>query len=342
MRRAILKVVVWAASAAPCFAGTPPHEAPIVIVGSSTVTPFASLVATHFARSSGFPTPSIRSTGTREGIREFCAAAGTAPPDVVGASRPMSAAERADCAAHGVHPVREIRIGYDSLVLANPVGEPRIAITLGQLWRAVAKYVPVDGRFVLNPYQRWRDIDARLPDRPIRLLGPAPGRGTRDALAELVMEPACRATEAGRRLAPEGVTALCGAVRDDGRYVALDDLELALGQLAAERAAYAVLPYSYLEQFGSRIQAATVDGVAPSRATLPAGGYPIVRPLFVYVNEARIATTPGVVDYVAEFLSFCASGNHGYLSDEGLVPLPIPELLEQRARAAAMQRGKGQ
>ncbi len=281
--------------------------------------------------------PIVRAQGTGEGIKAFCAGNGPETPDVLGASRPMFATDWAICSAHGVRQVREIRIGYDSLVLANGVGRPTISITRSDLWRAAAKYVPAGGSFVLNPYQSWHDVNPALPDLPIKLLGPASGRGTRDAFAELIMEPACRATEPGRNLDARAAADTCTTIREDGRWVEIADLELALGRLTADPVAFAILPYSYLEQFGTRIQAASVDSVNPSRSTITSGRYPIVRPLLIYIKEAHVASKTGLVDYLAEFLSFCASGNHGYLSDEGLVPMPVSELLTQRAIAAQLQ-----
>ena len=310
----------------------------ITIVGSSTVYPFSALVAEHFAKSGPFPPPLVRSTSTAEGFRLFCAGVAARTPDVSNASRPISDSERADCARNGVQRIAEIRIGYDSLILASNHRSPAVNVTLEQLWRAAAAVVPSNGRLIPNPYRDWRDIDPSLPARPIRLIGPGAGHGSRDAFVDLVMEPRCRAASAA--LPPEtGSESACAEMRKDGRWTDVDNMELTLGKLASNPEALGVLTYSYLEQFGNRIQAASVNGVAPSRATISSGQYPLSRPLFIYVKEAHLKTTTGLADYAAEFLSFCAAGAHGYLPDEGLVPLPLPELLEQRAAVARLQRG---
>jgi phosphate transport system substrate-binding protein len=310
----------------------------ITIVGSSTVYGFSALVAEHFAKSGPFPAPDVHATSTAEGFRLFCAGTGTDTPDISNASRPITEAERKNCAENGVRNIAVVRIGYDSLILANAIGASDFNITLGQLWRAAARVVPINGRLVPNPYRSWRDIDPALPDRPIKLIGPAIGHGTRDAFVELVMEPSCKAAMGALSGQLPARETECAAVRSDGRWTDVDNLELILGKLASNHDATGILTYSYLEQFGNRIHASSIDNVAPSRETIPSGSYPMSRPLLIYIKEAHLSTTTGLADYATEFLSFCAAGAHGYLADEGLVPLPMPELLAQRAAVARLQR----
>lgn len=308
----------------------------ITIIGSSTVYPFSSLVAEHFAKSGPFPTPVVRSTSTAEGFNLLCAGVGANTPDISNASRPISAAERANCLHNGVAQIAEIRIGYDSLILANSLKSDALNLTLDQLWRAAAEYVPVNGRLVSNPYRQWSDIDPALPARPIRLIGPGDGHGTRDSFIELVMEPRCKAAWPESR-ADTGHPS-CTTIRRDGLWTDVQDLELTLGKLASNPQTFGILTYSYLEQFQNRIHASTINGIMPTQATIPSGTYPLSRPLFIYVKEAHLKTTVGLADFAAEFLSLCAAGAHGYLVDEGLVPLPMPELLRQRAAVARLQR----
>ncbi|PWT80320.1 MAG: phosphate ABC transporter substrate-binding protein [Acidobacteria bacterium] len=310
----------------------------ILIVGSTTVYPFSTLVAHHFSKSGPFPPPEIHSSSTAEGFKLFCSAADAGTPDISNASRPMAEIERASCKRNGVREIAEIRIGYDSLILASTVTASNFSVTLGELWRAAAKAVPVDGKLVPNPYRSWRDINGELPDRAIRLIGPASGHGTRDTFTDLVMEPNCNAALGGLHLSSEERQSACAAVRQDGRWMDVDNLELILGKLASHPEAMGILTFSYLELFKNRIHAARINGIAPSLATIPQGTYPLSRPLYIYVNEDHLKTTTGLADYAAEFVSFCAAGAHGYLVDEGLVPLPMPELLRQRSEIARLQR----
>jgi len=307
----------------------------IIVVGSSTVFPFSALVAEHFSHSGPFPAPSVSASSTAEGFRLFCAGPGIDTPDIGNASRPISPAERTACTHSGVKQIAEIRIGYDSLIVANSVSADSLDLTLRQLWLAIASQVPVEGRLVPNPYQRWSDIDPRLPHKPITLFGPSVGHGTRDAFVELVMEPSCKVALAGVVFSPEQREA-CTRVRRDGHWIDVENIELTLGKLASNRGAIGILTYSYLEQFTNRIHAGKIDGVEPSVTSISSGAYPLSRPLFIYVKQSHLKSVLGLADFATEFLSFCAAGTHGYLADEGLVPLPSAELLRQRASMAAL------
>jgi phosphate transport system substrate-binding protein len=308
----------------------------INIVGSYTVFPFSTLVAAHFAKS-GFTPPSVTATSTSEGFRLFCAGAGADTPDINNASRPISAAEKAACARNGIKDITEVRIGYDSLILATSSSVATFDVTRAQLWRAVAQRVPINGRWQANPYHTWHQIDAGLPDRPIKIIGPAPEHGTRDAFIELVMEPSCNAA---LHEWPEmaGTAIQCGALRSDGAWSDLQSLELILGKLASNPDTMGITTYSYLEHFGNRIRAASVDGIAPTRNSIPNGAYPLSRPLLIYLKDGHLKTVTGLADFATEFVSLCAAGAHGYLADEGLVPLPMPELMRERAAVARLQR----
>ena len=81
-----------------------------------------------------------------------------------------------------------------------------------------------------------------------------------------------------------------------------------------------------------------LNGAAPTRVNISSGTYPISRPLFLYVNDQHLEVTDGLADYAAEFVSLCAAGANGYLLEEGLVPLPMRELLRQRKIVARLQR----
>lgn len=309
----------------------------IIIVGSSTVYPFSSIVAEHFAKSGPFPTPSVRFSSTTDGFKQLCAGNGMETPDIGNASRRMTAGERDACEANGVRRLAEVRVGYDSLVLANHAGTLRFDITLEQLWRATARMVPVNGSLILNPYSNWHQIAPALPDAPIQMFGPGPDHGTRDTFAELVMEPGCATAMRTAGLLAHDRRIVCSAVRTDGRWIDVNELELILGKLTRNHTAIGVLTYSYLEQFSNRIHSLSVEGISPSRSTIASANYPLSRPLYMYVKTEHLGIVTGLADYAAEFLSSCAAGANGYLSAEGLVPMPIPELRSQRAVVAQLQ-----
>ena len=159
----------------------------IKIVGSSTVYPYATVVAEKFGKSGKFKTPVIESTGTGGGMKLFCAGVGVNHPDVTNASRAIKPKEKALCEKNGVSEIIEIVVGNDGISFAHAVSAPDADFTKEQLWRALAAKVDVDGKLVENPYKKWSDIDASLPNKKIEILIAPPTSGTRDAWNSLVM-----------------------------------------------------------------------------------------------------------------------------------------------------------
>src|ERR1044071_5584695 len=94
-------------------------------VGSSTVYPFAKIVAERIARANPrLGTPIIESTGTGAGMKLFCAGVVERFPDVENASRRMKASEAKLCASNGVTQITEIQVGLDGVTLATAKGSP--------------------------------------------------------------------------------------------------------------------------------------------------------------------------------------------------------------------------
>jgi phosphate transport system substrate-binding protein len=144
----------------------------IKIVGSSTVFPYATIVAERFGSSGKFKTPVIESTGTGGGAKLFCAGVGTEHPDITNASRAMKAKEYALCQKNGVEEIVEITVGNDGITLAYSKDAKPVNFTKKHLWAALAKEVAKDGALVPNPYKNWSDIDSSLPNYPIKVMVP--------------------------------------------------------------------------------------------------------------------------------------------------------------------------
>ena len=160
----------------------------VSIVGSSTVYPFATVVAERFGRSTKFSTPKIESTGSGGGLKLFCKGVGANTPDVTNSSRRIKKSEYDDCQANGVTDIVEVLVGYDGIAIANSKAAPRLELGLKELYLALAKDIPgPDGRLVPNPHKTWKDVNSALPAKKIEVLGPPPTSGTRDAFSELAM-----------------------------------------------------------------------------------------------------------------------------------------------------------
>jgi phosphate transport system substrate-binding protein len=311
----------------------------ISIVGSSTVYPFTTVVAEQFGRTTRFKTPKIESTGTGGGVKLFCSGVGVSHPDVVNASRRIKSSELDQCAGNGVEDVIEIKIGYDGLVLANSVEAPVYELTVRDVYLALAKQVPDpdgSGELVANPYTRWSQVDPNLPDTEIEVLGPPPTSGTRDSFLELVMEPGCATMPTMKAIEERDekeFRRLCHTLREDGAFVEMTENDNLIVQKISENPlALGIFGFSFLDQNSDIVHAALMDGVEPTFDTIADGTYEVARPLFIYVKKAHVGVIPGLEAFLDEYVSDKASGDFGYLTDRGLVPLPEAERTEVRAR----------
>jgi len=314
----------------------------IRIVGSSTVYPFATVVAEAFGRGGKFKTPIVESTGTGGGLKLFCSGVGVQDPDIATASRRIKASEVELCAKNGVTAITEVKIGYDGIVLAHSKKGAGMPLTRREIFLALAKEIPAaNGTLVANPNRTWRDVDPKFPDQKIEVLGPPPTSGTRDAFNELAIEAGCKTfPELAALEASDNARfkKLCLSIREDGAYVeAGENDNLIVQKLKANKNAVGIFGYSFLEQNADSVQGSLINGEAPTFENIASGKYPISRPLFFYVKKAHIGAIPGIKEYVAEFTSKKAMGEEGYLADRGLVPLPADEYQAVVKRVAAME-----
>lgn len=304
----------------------------ISIVGSSTVYPFATVVAENFGRSTKFKTPKIESTGSGGGLKLFCSGVGVTHPDITNSSRRIKQSEIDGCAANGVNDIVEVKIGYDGIVLANSVTADAYQLTRKHIFLALAKDVPNPAggeALVPNPYQKWSDIDPALPADTIEVLGPPPTSGTRDAFVELAMEGGCKKYEwikAIKKQDKSRYKSICHTIREDGRFIeAGENDNLIVQKLKANPKALGIFGFSFLDQNADTVQGSIVDGQSPTFDAIAEGEYPVSRPLYFYVKKAHVEAIPGVREYLAEFISEKAMGEDGYLADKGLIPLPDGE-----------------
>ena len=294
----------------------------IRIVGSSTVFPFSTAVAENFGRSTSFKTPVVESTGSGGGMKLFCAGVGTEHPDITNASRRMKKSEFETCSKNGIT-VTEVKIGYDGIVMANSKAAKPMALTKQQIFLALAKQVPMDGKLVDNPYKMWNEIDSSLPAKKIEVLGPPPTSGTRDAFVELVMEEAAEEFPEIKSLDKDAFKVAAHSMREDGAFVeAGENDNLIVQKLEANPDALGIFGFSFLDQNADKLQGSTVNGVAPEFENIASGDYGVSRSLYFYVKQEHVGTIPGVKEYVAEFTSERAWGEEGYLVEKGLIPLP--------------------
>ena len=324
----------------------------ISIVGSSTVYPFATVVAEQFGRTTNFKTPKVESTGSGGGLKLFCAGVGVEHPDITNASRRIKKSEQELCASNGVKDIIEVKAGYDGIVMANAKSAPRLELTRKDIFLALAKQVPgPDGKLIDNPYQTWKDVNSSLPNTKIEVLGPPPTSGTRDAFVELAMEGGAKkfadlkalrgakGDDVKGYMAKLGIPdsafnkkgkkvfkAVAHAIREDGAYIeAGENDNLIIQKLDANPKALGIFGFSFLDQNADKVQGSIVDGKEPTFEAISDGSYPVSRALYFYVKKAHVGKVPGIEGYLAEFTSDKAWGDEGYLTDKGLIPMPEAE-----------------
>jgi phosphate transport system substrate-binding protein len=316
----------------------------INIVGSSTVYPFATVVAEQFGKSTSFKTPKIESTGSGGGLKLFCAGVGVEHPDITNASRAIKKSEYDQCIANGVKEIVEVKIGYDGIVMANSKKAAPLKLTRKDIFLALAKDVPDPSgaeKLVPNPYKTWQDVNPALPAKSIEVLGPPPTSGTRDAFVELAMEGGAKSfgwIKAMGKTDKKKYKATCHTVREDGAYVeAGENDNLIVQKLEANPNAVGIFGFSFLDQNMDKLQGSFVDGVQPTFDAIADGQYPVSRPLFFYVKKAHAEVIPGMREYLQEFTSEKAWGPDGYLTEKGMIPMPDAERTKYRMNVERLQ-----
>jgi len=328
-----MRTLTLAAAVAVGVVGAAEARDQIRIVGSSTVFPFSTAVAEQFGKTSSFATPVVESTGSGGGMKLFCSGVGEGHPDMTNASRRIKKSEFENCTNNGIG-ITEVKIGFDGIVLANSKAGPSISLTLPQVFQALAKEVPMNGKLVANPYKMWSDIDPSLPKTKIEVLGPPPTSGTRDAFVEIAMEGGCKELAGAKELGLKKKA--CHVIREDGAFIeAGENDNLIVQKLEANPAAFGIFGFSFLDQNSDKVKGAKVNGTSPEFEEIAAGNYPISRSLFFYVKKQHVGVIPGIKEFVAEFTSEKAWGPEGYLADKGLIPLPDSD------RKAMAQQAQG-
>jgi phosphate transport system substrate-binding protein len=332
LSRMSVRLAGAAAVATIAFAGSASARDYISVVGSSTVYPFATVVAENFGKTTKFKTPKIESTGSGGGLKLFCAGVGVQTPDITNSSRAIKSSEIKMCQKNGVAGIIEVKIGYDGIAVANSKKGRKFNVSRKDIYLALAKDIPDPGgaeRLVANPHKTWRDVNAKLPNVKIEVLGPPPTSGTRDAFAELALEGGCKQfgwVKALKKKDKAKYKSACHTVREDGAYVeAGENDNLIVQKLIANPDALGVFGFSFLDQNTDKVQGSAIDGVTPTFDSIADGSYPVSRPLFFYVKKAHVGTIPGLREFLAEYTSEKAWGDDGYLSERGLIPMPDDE-----------------
>ena len=321
-----MRNIIMAAIAAILATSTMAHaREQISIVGSSTVYPFATMVAERFGQGSGFKTPVIESTGTGGGMKMFCGGIGVDFADITNASRAIKSGEKELCAKNGVTPV-EFVVGNDGLAFASSNAAKRMNLGIQHI--AVA----LSSEFA-SEVKTWADVDTfvakqtntatiGLPNRPISVMIPPPTSGTRDAMGALFMK------NGYKKLGIKGNG--YKSIREDGAVVEMGENDnLIVEKLVSDPEMFGVFGYSFFDTNRDKVQAADLNGVKLTFENIASYTYPGARPLFFYVKKEHVGVIPGIKEFINEFVSERAMSLDGYLFPAGLVPLSDDDYAKQ-------------
>ena len=310
------------------------HTETLRVAGSSTVYPFASVIAEQVGRATG-KAPIVESTGSGAGMRSVCNTKSGSAVEIGNSSRRMTGSELRKCLKNHIQ-LHEFLIGRDGVVIAiNKKNKDLHALSLAQIYLALAKQVPVGGKLVTNPHKKWRDIDPSLPAKKIHIYGPPPTSGTRDALQSLALEQGAKSfafLRALRKSDKKQFKKITHTVRDDGYYIDTSENDnLMVRKLANEPDAIGIFGFSYLDNNSATLRGIKVDNFTPDFDNILDGKYSLTRPLYFYVRQ-NIWQKESVKAYMAEFINLKSIGEEGYLIDKGLIPLSLSEFQTQRAQ----------
>ena len=297
------------------------------LAGSSTVLPFARIVAEQLGKNPNFKTPVVESGGSSVGKKGVCDGVGTKFIDIGNASSRMKVKELDYCNKNGVK-LTEIKVGYDGIVVANSKKGTLLKISKSDLGKALTAEVPINGKWVKNPYKKWSEINPSLPNIEIRVYGPPTTSGTRASYAEMVNQKGyCgkdKIAKAASKERGDKKGKKCRAMRTDGVFIEAGEQDnLIVQKLNEDTGAYGIFGFSYLDQNSDTLQGAVISNTAPSFENIAGNNYSVSRALYYYVKHQHINVVPGIKEYMAEWTKHW--GSEGVLSDAGMIPMPDAE-----------------
>jgi phosphate transport system substrate-binding protein len=308
------------------------------LAGSSTVLPFARIIAEQLGKNPNFKTPVVESGGSSVGKKGVCDGVGTKFIDIGNASSRMKAKELAYCEKNGVK-LTEIKVGYDGIVVANSKKGVPLNISKADLGKALTAEIPMDGKWVKNPYKKWSEINPALPDIAIRVYGPPTTSGTRASYAEMVNQKGYCAKDKEAKAASiargDKKGKKCRAMRTDGVFIEAGEQDnLIVQKLNEDTSSYGIFGFSYLDQNSDTLQGAVISKTAPTFENIAGNNYSVSRALYYYVKHQHIGVVPGMKEYMTEWTKHW--GDDGVLSDAGMIPMPKSERAKYKSAMTSL------
>lgn len=261
---------------------------------------------------------------------QFCAARSGTPTRLALVSHALSRRQRDDCAAAKDGKLVEALIGRRA-VIAMTSGA-NFALTPELLYRALVRDVAApDGEFIANRVARWRDLDASLPDAPIRILLPPSGSIESRIVSDVILYEGC-AVRAGAMLPADPLKrmAICTTLRTDNAVTHAADRPTVTAWLRGQgNAALALVGVAVLLAEPDLETALPLDGVTPSFASIADGRYRAALPVYLLtvISPETARTVAGIA---GPLLAEATIGPLGKLPRRGLAPLAAADRVKLR------------
>ncbi|MBP6729134.1 MAG: substrate-binding domain-containing protein [Microthrixaceae bacterium] len=265
----------------------------IFITGSSTVEPISTAIGELFGEERGV-IPDVEGPGTGDGFKKFCAG----EADIADASRAIKDEEKAACESGGVEFV-ELKIGLDALtVLTSEKNSDVECLTLDDLYGLVGPES--------ESVKKWSDASTlgattSLPDADLKIFAPGTESGTYDSFWELAIKKKAEEKLGKDKAEEQKLRPDYGGLANDNEIV---------DSIASNPTSFGWVGFAFAEK-AEGVSEIKIDGgdgcIEPSKETVADGTYPLSRPLFIYVNTAKLAES----DALKAFVDY-------YLSDDGI------------------------
>lgn len=286
----------------------------ILISGSSTVEPISVRVQELFNDREPDVSIVVDGPGTGDGFKLFCAG----DTDISDASRAIKAAEAEECAANGIE-YTELQVGIDGIaVMTSSANSAVDCVSFEQIYGLVGPESTGFGSWAdANAVVSELGGDASLPDVPLDIFGPGEESGTFDSFIEIVLEDIAEQRDEVANTRPD----YNPAANDNVIVTGIQSSDTSFGWVG----------FAFAEN-ASDVKLLDVDGgdgcVAATPETIASNEYPVSRPLFIYVNDARAAESPAVAAFVDFYL---ADGLDTAVAEVGYVALTDDKKAEVRS-----------
>ncbi len=275
-----------------------PDQESVNIDGSSTVYVISEAVAEEYQkRFKG--RVSIGVSGTGGGFKKLC----SGRINIIGASRPISEAERALCLKNNINP-SEFPVALDGIVIAVNQKNTWINNISVEMLRAL--FEPGAEGKVNN----WSDLNPSWPARKIAIFSPGIASGTYDYFTKTIV-----GTEHASR----------------GDITSSEDDNVLVHGVRSNLDGIGFFSFAYYQENRADLKALALSTnnalVMPSVNSIQRGDYkPLVRPIYIYADQAKLKNAERI------FLRFYLENSAELASDVGFVAL------DQEAQSASLDK----